>query len=175
VTADLQNINVKIFAEPGSKPHWPALIPIFHRWIQNDTVGPMLDVADYAHVPAGPGIMLIGHDAFYGLDQRANRLGMLFNRRTATDGTAQEKLRAAYDAALFAAITLQSEPEMTGKVRFDPRRFEVFVNDRLLAPNTEATWRALEAELRSAFGPDAEMSWDSDPRGLFRVEVHQKK
>jgi hypothetical protein len=176
MTGELQHVNVKIFAEPGSRPDWPALIPVFHRWIQDETLpGLVLDVADYAHVPAGPGVMLIGHDAFYALDNRANRLGMLFNQRTATEGTAQEKLQAAHSAAVFAATTLEQEPELRGKVRFNFRRFEVFVNDRLLAPNNEATWQKLEPELRSAFGPDAELTWDSDPRGLFRVEVHQNK
>ena len=176
MTADIQNVNVKIFAEPGSDPDWHALIPVFHRWIQNNTLpGLVLDVADYAHVPAGPGIMLIGHDAFYGLDNRANRLGMLFNRRTATTGTPQEKFLAAYEAALFAATKLELEPEIAGRVRFNPRHFEVFVNDRLLAPNTEATWQALEPALRTAFGADSDLEWDADPRGLFRVQVHQKK
>ena len=37
------------------------LIPIFHGWIQDQVSEELLlDVADYRHVPAGPGVMLIG-------------------------------------------------------------------------------------------------------------------
>ena len=88
--ADFQHINVKIFAVEGSKVDWHKLIPVFHRWIREQALpGLLLDVADYAHVPAGPGMMIIGHDAHYAVDNRQNRLGLLYNRRTAVEGSTQ--------------------------------------------------------------------------------------
>ena len=49
---------------------------VFHQWIRDSVCPEMLiDVADYRHVPAGPGVMLIGHEANYSLDNRENRLG----------------------------------------------------------------------------------------------------
>ena len=63
----------------------------------------LIDVADYLHVHNGPGIMLIGHEADYSLDNRAGRLGLLYNRKEQLDGTTQEKLAQAARAALTAA------------------------------------------------------------------------
>ena len=63
------------------------LIPVFHRWIREQAMPELLiDVADYSHVPAGPGVMVIGHEANYSVDNRENRLGLLYNRRAALEG-----------------------------------------------------------------------------------------
>src|SRR4051812_30443994 len=82
----LDHLNVKIYATQDARVQWHDLIPIFHRWIRDNVLpGTLIDVADYAHVPAGPGILLISHDAFYSVDNRENRLGFLYNQRTATE------------------------------------------------------------------------------------------
>ena len=61
-----------------------VFVPIFHEWIRNRELNLVaIDVADYAHVPAGPGMMIVGHDAHYAVDNRENRLGLLYNRRNA--------------------------------------------------------------------------------------------
>lgn len=167
---DLQHVNVKVFAQPGSSAPWHDLIPVFHKWIQSQAMPELLiDVADYAHVPAGPGVMLIGHEAFYSLDNRANRLGMLYNRRTTLEGTVEEKLLQAWQAALNGARKLSSD--LDGAVQFDESDLEVFINDRDLAPNTQETFDALSPVVRKVFGDSAQLQWDSDPRGLFRLSV----
>jgi hypothetical protein len=174
--ADFQHINVKIFAADGSTVDWPKLIPIFHRWIREQSLpGLLLDVADYAHVPAGPGMMIVGHDAHYAVDNRQNRLGLLYNRRTAVEGSTRDRIAQAYDAALFAARKLEQEPEVGNWLRFDERQFEVWVNDRLLAPNEPETFAEFEAELASfwqeRFGSSVEWQRSSDPRDLVRVRA----
>jgi hypothetical protein len=55
-------------------------------------------------------------------------------------------------------------------LKFDRNAIEVFVNDRLLAPNTEETWKALEPELRRYFAGYA-IERHGEPRDLFRVSV----
>ena len=174
MTADIQHINVKSFAESDTNVNWHGLIPVFHRWIQQQALPEMLiDVADYAHVPAGPGILLIGHEAFYSVDNRANRVGMLYNRRTAVEGTLGEKLEQAWTAAKLAAEKLQDEPELG--LRFNPQDVEVFVNDRALAPNTQETFDELSPAIGEFFGREfgtpVEIVHDVNPRGLFRVRV----
>jgi hypothetical protein len=167
---ELQHVNVKIFAKPGSSAPWHEMVPVFHKWIQQQAMPELLiDVADYAHVPAGPGIMLIGHEAFYSLDNRAHRLGFLYNRRAAAEGSVEDKLRQAWESAQFGAQRLASD--LNGAVEFDENEVEVFVNDRLLAPNTNETFEALAPVLRSVFGENASLTWDRDRRGLFRVHV----
>ena len=44
-------------------------IPVFHDWIQTQQLAELLiDVADYRHVPHGPGVVLVAHDAHYAMD-----------------------------------------------------------------------------------------------------------
>ena len=49
--------------------------------------------------------------------------------------------------ALEACARLEQEAVFRGKLRFDRSAIEVFVNDRLLAPNNDETWQALLPEL----------------------------
>ncbi len=83
---------------------------MFNTWIQKHALEELLiDVADYLHVPNGPGLLLIGHEADYSLDNRAGRLGLLYNRKKQLEGTTQEKLAQAARAVLTAAQILEKE------------------------------------------------------------------
>jgi hypothetical protein len=57
-------IAVKLFAPHAQVPEG-ALIPIYHHWIQNHSIPDhlLIDVADYEHVPEGPGTVLVAHEA----------------------------------------------------------------------------------------------------------------
>ncbi len=147
----MQHVNVKLFTSQ-SDFNLVETIPVFHKWIQDNTVPElMIDVADYKHVPDGPGIMLIGHEADYSLDETDGRLGLLYNRKTAVDGGAQSALRQAYNAALLATKKLQATPTLKGRIKFDEDEVEVILNDRLLFPNNDETWEAVLPELTSFF------------------------
>src|SRR5437764_1537417 len=104
----IQHVRVKIFASESARADLGDAIPAFHRWIQDRVCPEMLiDVADYRHVPNGPGVVLMGHEAAYSLDNTKGRLGLLYNRRLA-GGAAQENLRQAYDAAVAACQRLET-------------------------------------------------------------------
>lgn len=171
----MDHINVKLFAEPGSGVEFSTLIPVFHRWIREKALpGTLIDVADYGHVPEGPGVLLIAHDAFYSVDNRASQLGFLYNRRTSEDGDTAGKIRGAFERAVEGARLLESESAVG--LRFNEQEFEVFVNDRALAPNTDETEAAVrplvEALYREKFGISPKIERDStDPRSLFRLRV----
>jgi hypothetical protein len=175
----VQHVNIKIFAGDADIDLTDA-IPVFHRWIQEDLCEELLiDVADYKHVPDGPGIMLIGHQANYSLDQLEGKLGLLYNRKANLDGDSQAALRQAFVSALGASIRLEGEPPFAGKLRFDAGNVEVIVNDRLVAPNTDATWQALKPELERFFARvygDGGFSLEhvGEPRDRFRVSVRAK-
>lgn len=142
----MEHVNVKLFAEPGTEVRLEDAIPVFHRWIQQrDLPELLIDVTDYSHVPAGPGVLLIGHEANYSLDNGNNELGVLYSRKTAVEGNA---LQQAYQAAVAAAGRL--EREWPG-LKFRRDEVEVTLNDRLLHPNTEAGWQAVRAELEQFF------------------------
>jgi hypothetical protein len=172
----VQHVNVKIFAEDTAGVDLAGAIPVFHRWIQESVCEEMMiDVADYRHVPAGPGVLLVGHDANYSLDLSGSRLGLLYNRKAAADNHARENLTQAFRAALTACLRLEQEPEFRGKLKFNAGESEIILNDRLLAPNTEATWQALKADFenffRSLYGASYTLDRSGDPRERFRVGV----
>lgn len=145
----LQHVNVKVAAVDAGGFDLTRVIPVFHRWIQDGALADELaiDVADYRHVPEGPGVILVAHQAIYALDQGDGTLGLLYDRRAPVDGTPQERLRQAARAALRACRLLEEDAALTGALRFDGGRLQVSVNDRALAPNTEATDRALRPEV----------------------------
>jgi hypothetical protein len=172
----IQHVRVKIFAREAEGVGLGEAIPVFHRWIQDRVCPEMLiDVADYRHVPNGPGVMLIGHEANYSLDNTKGRLGLLYSRKQAGGG-AQENLRQAYDAAVAACKKLEQEPAFAGKLKFDPGDCEFSINDRLLAPNQQDTYLALKPEFERFFaatlGQGAYvMEHRGETRELFCVSV----
>lgn len=174
---EIQHFRVKLFASPESHPHLGDAIPVFHRWIQENRVPETaIDVSDYEHVPAGPGVILVCHEAIYGLDQGKGKLGLVYNRRTVLNGSVEERLRQAVNAAESAASQLETEPEFSGRLHFDRNAWEVAVNDRALAPNTDATWEALSPVIRGVFDSIIgagrySLERNSDPRELFTVTV----
>ena len=175
----MQHVNVKIFANQSDIALVDA-IPVFHRWIQESkTPETLIDVADYKHVPDGPGIMLIGYEADYSLDETDGRLGLLYNRKAAFDGDPQAALKQAYDSALRATKELESTPVFAGKLAFDPNEVEVILNDRLLAPNTDETWESLRPEFERFFsgiyGPSGfTLERRGEPRDRVRAGARRK-
>src|SRR5262245_46358047 len=127
----IQHVRVKIFAREPASIELGDAIGVFHRWIQERVCPELLiDVADYRHVPNGPGVMLIGHEANYSLDNTKGRLGLLYSRKQ-PGGGAQDNLRQAFDAALAACRLLEQEPAFAAKLLFDAGNCEFSVNDRL--------------------------------------------
>jgi hypothetical protein len=178
---NIQHVNVKIVAEEPVSIDLADAIPVFHRWIQESVCdGMLVDVADYRHVPAGPGVMLIGHEANYSLDYTDDRLGVLYNRKRAIDGTTQQKLDQAFRAALLACRRLEEEAPFHGKLKFNAGHCEIILNDRLLAPNTEKTHLALKADFekffQGVFGLEPHtIERLGEPRERFRVEVKSRR
>ena len=174
---EMQHVNVKLLVRNPEEVDLDPLIPVFHGWIQNQVgEGLLLDVADYRHVDAGPGVVLIGHEGNYSVDNTDNRLGVRYNRKAALDGSNQDRLKQAARAALTACQRLEAESRMGGKLRFNGQEMEIFINDRLLAPNCEATRKAFKSDFEIFFqqlfqGKNFSASYGGDPRKLFTVCV----
>ena len=174
---ELQHINVKLYLQDPQAVKLEALVPVFHGWIQNKVCEELLiDVADYRHVHAGPGVVLVGHQADYSLDNTDNRLGIRYNRKAALEGSNRDRFSQALRAALQACRRLEADEKLNGALRFDRQDLKLFVNDRMLAPNTGRPTDSVQAELRDFFGSvfgdgEFEMKFESDPRSLFGVEV----
>ena len=59
---ELQKLTVKVFTEKPDSVPLTDFITIFHSWIQASD-GAYHDVADYSHMHAGPGIVLVANEA----------------------------------------------------------------------------------------------------------------
>jgi hypothetical protein len=173
----LQHVNVKLLVQNPEGANLEPLIPVFHNWIENQNGDELLiDVADYTHVPAGPGIVLIGHEGNYSVDNTGNRLGVRYNRKAAFDGGNQDCLAQAVRSALKACQRLEEEPRLEKKFLFNGQDIELFVNDRLVAPNNAATREAFDEDFhlfsRKLFrGKEYSISYGMDPRSLFTAFV----
>jgi hypothetical protein len=146
---EFQHVNLKIFVE-GELPFDPSrLINVFHHWIQDSALPELLiDVADYGHVPNGPGIMLIAHEADYSMDHTDGRWGLRYNRKAALPGGNEDRFRQAFSAASIACRKLEEAFATEGPLKFSRTQFEVCINDRALAPNNPETAAAFESDLR---------------------------
>ena len=168
----MQHFKVKLFATAatqGAQVH--DAIAVFHRWIQESALPEtLIDVCDYLHVPQGPGIILVAHEGIYSLDTENGRLGLTYTRRTALEGTTEDRLRQAVEAVQRAASLIEASPEFSGKLAFDQTQYEVSVNDRLLAPNKPETFQALKPALESVF-PAKTFQHIGEPRQLLRVAI----
>ncbi len=174
---ELQHVNVKIYVADDLAIDPAAFIDVFHEWIREHTLDELLvDVADYRHVPAGPGVMLIGHEADYSMDNAGDRWGLRYNRKAAVDGSNDDRLRQALRSTANACQLLEKHFSGTESLQFSRREFELFINDRALAPNTPETLAAcrpmLESFLARALGhDDFSLEPRTDPRSLFGVTV----
>jgi len=173
VAIELQHINVKLFVKDPEKVDLEAVVPVFHSWIQGQIFEELLlDVADYSHVPDGPGVVLIGHEADYALDNTDGRLGVRYNRKAPSPGSNRERLVQATRAALSAFERLEQDFNLY----FNNRGIEIVVNDRLLAPNTDASQQAAEPELKEFLdhlfdGAGYSLEYPTERRKLFSVAV----
>jgi hypothetical protein len=163
-------IQIKLFAERDV--HVDPYVSVFHRWIRESVLPELLiDVADYAHVPDGPAVVLIGHESDYALDRGAAKLGLLYvNKRGAVD------FPAALRRTLRAAELLHAETSLSERVSFRTDELSLRVADRLNAPNNDDTYERFLPELRagleSLYGASSfELSRVGSERELFGVRV----
>lgn len=174
---ELQHVNVKLLLRNPETIDLEAIVPIFHVWIQEQSTEELLlDVASYAHVKDGSGVLLIGHEADYSLDATDGRLGVRYNRKASVDGSNQFRLQQATRAALNALARLEQDARLNGKVQFDGRNIELFINDRLLAPNNETTRKAAEIQLRNFLdglvgSSPYSSQYEVEPRRLFGARI----
>ena len=178
--AELQRIDLKLFMEDGedaASPRPKDFIPVFHAWIQRHAVdGLLIDVADYDHLAEGPGVMLVAHEGNYCIDRRDRRVGLLYSRTHPIEGSLSQRLTSLCRILLKAARLLEDEPQLGGRVKFRGDEIQLIANDRLLAPNTEATLTALRPALAEFLGKlyngdECQVSRDVDPRERLTLTI----
>ena len=150
---NLDRLDLKLYAQDA--PPAAALIPVFHRWISDGTLDEIwVDVADYRHVPRGPGVLLVAHHAHYGWDAADGAWGLRVRHRRARNGRGPTPvamlLADVLDRTLRAAATLARDPELA-PLGWRTDRWTLEVPDRLHAPRGPVTLRELERAVRDVF------------------------
>ncbi len=143
---------IKFFASADSDTiTGHEIVPIFQRWIQEQSLPGhlLIDAADYSHVFAGPGTVLISSQANIHMDRGQNRLGLLYVRKLPFEDASSfsENLRAAFAEALKAAVKM--EQALDGRLKFRGDEVSIRLNDRLAAPNTIETFTELRGEFEA--------------------------
>jgi hypothetical protein len=160
----------KLFFVEGAAVPLEELVPIFHGWIRERRVADdvLIDVADYAHVADGPGVLMVCHEGQYVIDGRDGRWGLSYARKRGEPG-ADLVVRATTPLvrALRAARLLAHDPALASRLHFRTDEIEVRVIDRLHAPNDDATLEAVTPGVADAIA----RIWGTPPSELVRTST----
>jgi hypothetical protein len=179
---DSHKLIIKFFTEEGAAIEESTFVPVFHSFIQNHALPDhlLIDVADYTHVPDGPGTVLVSHEANISMDHTVGgRLGLMYQRKQPVAGAAsfRDRLAAVFASALRAAALLENDASLAGRLKFRTGDFAFRISDRLHGPNTHETYEQVAPALRRFLadvyrGSDVALEHaDQSPLQLFQVDV----
>jgi hypothetical protein len=141
--SDVRRVCAKLYTEQAVDARDDVFVALFHEWIQQGALpGVLLDVADYTHVPDGPGVILVGHATTFALDRGDGRFGLLAQRRR-PDSDARSGIASVVRELLEVATRLEADKRLDGGLVFDRSILRIEVNDRLHARNTDASFEEL--------------------------------
>jgi hypothetical protein len=155
---DLQRIDLKALVDAPRDVDLDPLLGIFGRWRNDkDHAARWVDLADYAHMSRGAGIVLIGKQGIFGMTRFDPGLGLLYSGRGEYEGSCEKRVLESFRRHLALTTALLREPDYPAELKTLTGAWELSVNDRLDFPNNEETDRVLrpsiEAALDKLFGP----------------------
>ena len=147
---DLQKFGIKLFLNVDNDFNSRDFIPVFHNWIQDKIVEDhlLIDVADYSHVPDGPGVMLVAHEGCFSLDQENYQPGLMYMRKTTIDGSFKERFIRVLSDTVQAAKRLRAN-NINKEVNFINNSFRFITNDRRIAENTLENQNLYQHEIQN--------------------------
>ncbi len=175
---NLQRINLKLFLDAPETVPVDALLPIFARWReQKDHPSQWVDMADYAHIDRGPGVMMIGRQGNLALDLGDPGPGILYANKKDLNGPPEDRILDTFRRTLALACALIEEPGYPVQLRARPGFWQLVFNDRMETPNSDATDAALRPGIGKAldriFGAGNYTAvHESDPLRRYGVIVH---
>ena len=170
-------IQIKFYLERGQDVAPDTWFRVFNTWIPETREEVLIDVADYSHVHRGPVTLLVGHQANYSIDRTDGKTGLLYDRKQPSHGDFADRLEGAFVSALGACNKLERDSILAGRAKFRTDEVLIALNDRLLAPNSETTHTAVQADLDPVLnklfdGADYDVDRDSSPGQRFTLKVH---
>lgn len=147
---ELQKINVKLFVDAPSVVPLEPFLDIFARWRDNESdPSGWIDLADYAHVAKGPGVMLIGQRGSLATDLGDPGPGLLYANKQGLEGPLEDRVGETFRRALVLLTQLTREPDYPRELVPRPGFWEISFNDRLSAPNTDTTDRIAQPAVQA--------------------------
>ena len=148
---ELQKFGIKLYLKTNGSFASRDFIPVFHRWIQDKSLPGhlLIDVADYSHIPDGPGIMLIAHEGHISLDQENQKPGLLYMRKKDISGSFNERFMEVLSIIILLEELIKKN-NINKELKFISDSFRFIGNDRLLADNIDANQK-LYTETMSKF------------------------
>ena len=178
---ELQKFGVKLFFDANNSYSSKDFIPVFHSWIQDKIVADnlVIDIADYSHIPDGPGIMLIAHEGHFSLDQENLQPGIMYMRKTELEGSFKVRFNKVLSTVIEAAKRLHDN-HINKEINFKNNSFRFIANDRLYAENTIENQTLYKNNIRKALNeiyPDSNIEFDdvsnNNERLAFTVKLSE--
>jgi hypothetical protein len=166
---DLQRIELKMLVDGPAQPDLDPLLAAFDRWRkQENAPSEWIDLADYAHMPKGPGVMMAGKRENFGVNLIDPGPGIFFTGKKNYAGSTADRFVEAFRRCLKLAKTLLAEPDYPAALQPKTGEWLVVVNDRLDFPNDDDTdgeiRPGLETALNRLFGEGRfTLTRDEDP------------
>ena len=147
---DATKVSIKLFATKAQDQELGSYIPVFHRYIREDSLDElMIDVADYTHVPHGPGVLLVGHAFDLSVDEGEGRPGLVyFRKRDLPEG--KQLVSDALSRVLAIAKKLDGEADVKGPRGFAKSEILFKFPDRLHVANDDDSFAKVTPAIRAA-------------------------
>lgn len=141
---ELYKLGIKFFAPRGQRVDLTEFIPLFHEWIQKQTIHEhlLIDVHNYSHIHEGPGILLVAHQGNFSVDFADDRMGFVYYRKQPADN-----MTDLLKPAVQGCRLVSSDPRIRNRLDFSTDEALMFANDRLLAPNSEEVFSQISGKL----------------------------
>lgn len=164
--SNLQRIDVKLLLDCPPDPDLDHFLVIFDRWRKaDDHPADWVDLADYAHMPGGPGILIAGKRDTFSVNLNPPGPGLLTSVRSGLEGSLEDRFREALRRAREFNAAVMAEPEFPAEFSVREGAWEIYVNDRLGFPNTDPTDRLVRPAVAAALGVAPEsLTRDPDSR-----------
>lgn len=171
-----QKLTIKVAIETPSELDVQSFMSTMGDWIQNETVpGTLIDVADYTHMVDGPGVVLVSHEANWGLDEQDGWKGLSYGVKIEKEETLAEQIIHAYKTVLIGCEAIEETPRHDG-LEFAVGNFTLVVNDRMTgvqnSENQAMLKEATESFLKDTLGcSDYSVTIETDSKKRLGVKV----
>ena len=150
---ELQRFIIQKSLVTETEPDLKQLIPVFHRWIQQQEIEGhlLIDVGDYLHLRHDPRLLLVAHEVTLGVIRSDTRTFLQYQRRRPSPDSLSQRILQGWSTLQQASDLLEQESELNPKFCFQPHRYRFISNDHLWQDTAADGTSNLKHALEEAF------------------------